>query len=479
MQRFILAMCFALSAMLPASQAAARTVQARIAKVTTGVATLQQVRVRLDWPADAASSELQVWAGSVEAPDLGYRYRDLHWRCPLRRVANAGWQCEGELRSGRSQPLRLAVKFDDASTRASLSQGKARFGLHRDAATPDLTTLDLAAVPLAWAQALLQQAWSDAHFKAGTLAGRLSVQAPGDRPLRINGPLRVGGLGLETADASIVGERLNGDLRIDYRIAPTLSLLAIDGVLQGGEFLAGNTYLALPATPVGVRIDATKQAGGGWDYDRLNPAYFRRLEDRVRRLGEIGVQADLILFHPYDEKTGWHAMSPARDDRFIRYMVARFASFSNVWWSLANEWDLVKAKSIADFERIGQLIKAEDPYGRLCSIHNWRDLYDNGRPWITHASIQNGAAVLDESAYRVDLPGGRVFFSAPCPGLRAADGVSIVFTAGYGDAGDVPQPIKSAILQTVSWLYEHRGGDAAPLPETALALLAPYRMVRL
>jgi uncharacterized phiE125 gp8 family phage protein len=98
---------------------------------------------------------------------------------------------------------------------------------------------------------------------------------------------------------------------------------------------------------------------------------------------------------------------------------------------------------------------------------------------VTLYAADGGAAVLDESAYRVDLPGGRVFFSAPCPGLRAADGVSIVFTAGYGDAGDVPQPIKSAILQTVSWLYEHRGGDAAPLPETALALLAPYRMVRL
>jgi hypothetical protein len=138
----------------------------------------------------------------------------------------------------------------------------------------------------------------------------------------------------------------------------------------------------------------------GWNYDRLNPAYFRRLEDRVRRLGELGIQADLILFHPYDAKSGWHAMSAARDDRYVRYMVARFASFSNVWWSLANEYDLVKAKSVADFERIGQLIRREDPYGRLRSIHNWRELYDNGRPWISHASIQNGSAVLDDTQRR-------------------------------------------------------------------------------
>lgn len=140
-----------------------------------------------------------------------------------------------------------------------------------------------------------------------------------------------------------------------------------------------------------------KTADGGWNYDRLNPAYFRRFEDRVRRLGALGIQADLILFHPYDEKSGFHAMSPARDDRYVRYLVARLAAFSNVWWSLANEWDLVKAKSVADFERIGRLVEANDPYGRPRSIHNWRELYDNNRPWITHASVQNGSAVLDDA----------------------------------------------------------------------------------
>jgi hypothetical protein len=140
-----------------------------------------------------------------------------------------------------------------------------------------------------------------------------------------------------------------------------------------------------------------KAADGTWDFDRFNPAYFRRFEDRVRRLGAQGVEADLILFHPYDEKSGFHAMSAARDDRYVRYLVARLAAFSNVWWSLANEWDLVKAKTPADFDRLGRLIQADDPYGRPRSIHNWREPYDNGRDWITHASIQHGAAVMDDT----------------------------------------------------------------------------------
>ncbi|RZA10403.1 MAG: hypothetical protein EOP93_24865, partial [Lysobacteraceae bacterium] len=82
-------------------------------------------------------------------------------------------------------------------------------------------------MPLAWAQALLAQAWPGAHFKSGTLQGRLAVEAPSGRPLRISGPLQARGLGLETADASIVGEQMGADLRIDYRNSPTLALLAV------------------------------------------------------------------------------------------------------------------------------------------------------------------------------------------------------------------------------------------------------------
>jgi hypothetical protein len=182
---------------------------------------------------------------------------------------------------------------------------------------------------------------------------------------------------------------------------------------QQSDALCEQTLATLKASPfnkmrmcvfpnvAGEPIYPFETRGEGWDYDRLNPAYFRRFEDRVRRLGEQGIQADLILFHPYDEKTGWHAMAPARDDRYVRYMVARFGAFSNVWWSLANEYDLVKAKTVADFERIGELIRREDPYDRLRSIHNWRDPYDNGRPWISHASIQNGSAVMDDARAQI------------------------------------------------------------------------------
>ena len=98
---------------------------------------------------------------------------------------------------------------------------------------------------------------------------------------------------------------------------------------------------------------------------------------------------------------------------------------------------------------------------------------------VTLYAADDSAAILDESVYRADVPGGRVILAGAHPGLRAVNAAAIVFTAGYGGAADVPAPLKSAILQSVAWLYEHRGGDAAPVPESALALLAPYRAIRL
>ena len=237
---------------------------ARIARVTTGVATLERVDVRLDWPARATQGELVLSARRVDAGDLGYRFNDLRWRCPLQRAGNDGWRCEGELRGSGGRPLRLSIVLGPASTHAVLGQGRARFALNRDAGSPDITALELTRVPVAWTQALLAQAWKDARFKAGAFDGRLTVRAPKAGPLRIDGTLAVAGLGLETADASIAAENIGGRFNLDYRKFPQRTLVAIDGQLLGGEFLAGNGYVALPSSPVAVAVDAEQLADKSW-----------------------------------------------------------------------------------------------------------------------------------------------------------------------------------------------------------------------
>jgi hypothetical protein len=131
-----------------------------------------------------------------------------------------------------------------------------------------------------------------------------------------------------------------------------------------------------------------------WDFTRPNPEFFRHFERRVLDLQKLSIEADVILFHPYDTgHWGFDRMPAAADDAYLRYVVARLAAFRNVWWSLANEWDFMSRKTAADFMRFGAIISANDPYHRLLSIHNGYAFFNHTLPWITHASIQNGFAV--------------------------------------------------------------------------------------
>lgn len=287
--------------------APARTLTAKIAKVTTAVATLEGVTVRLDWPAQATQGELTLTARRIAAPDLGYRYADVAWRCPLLRDDEGGWHCDGALRSGRNKPLQLSLDLGVASTDALLSQGPSRFALHRQAPTPDLTTLDLTRVPVAWAQALMAQAWSDARFKAGVLDGKLAVEAPERKSLHVHGKLALSGLGLDTPDGSIAAENVSGNVDIDYRKTAAQTQVALDGMLRKGEFLAGNAYVALPDTPVKLRIDATQSGANGW---RL-PHIEWRDGDTLQVVGSAALSADAAL-RDLDIEVASRDVSPLR-----------------------------------------------------------------------------------------------------------------------------------------------------------------------
>jgi hypothetical protein len=127
-----------------------------------------------------------------------------------------------------------------------------------------------------------------------------------------------------------------------------------------------------------------------WDYTRFNPVYFQNLEKRVGQLRDLGIEADIILFHPYDKNHwGFDQMGAENDDRYVRYVVARLSAYRNVWWSLSNEFDFVTSKKVTDWDRLGNLVESSDPYGHLRSIHNARAPYDASKSWITHVSLQS------------------------------------------------------------------------------------------
>jgi hypothetical protein len=127
--------------------------------------------------------------------------------------------------------------------------------------------------------------------------------------------------------------------------------------------------------------------GWSFDFSRFDPAFFQHLERRVADLMALGIGADIILFHPYD-RWGFATMDGETEDRYLRYVVARLAAYRNVWWSMANEYDLMRHKTMADWDRFFRIVQEHDPYQHLRSIHNCFEFFDHTKPWVTHLSIQ-------------------------------------------------------------------------------------------
>ncbi|MBE1442992.1 DUF5060 domain-containing protein [Paenibacillus sp. OAS669] len=165
----------------------------------------------------------------------------------------------------------------------------------------------------------------------------------------------------------------------------------------------------------------------GFQWTRFNPEYFHRLEKRLVELQQLGIEADLILFHPYDKgHWGFDRMDRDTDLLYLRYVINRLAAFRNVWWSLANEFDFMSNKTMDDWDCFFQFIQEKDPYGHLRSIHNGTKmydpsqlvLYDHTKPWVTHVSMQywelspvtawrsryRKPVVVDECCYEGNLP---------------------------------------------------------------------------
>jgi hypothetical protein len=207
------------------------------------------------------------------------------------------------------------------------------------------------------------------------------------------------------------------------------------------------------------------------DFDQPNPAMFRHFETQVGALRELGIEADVIIFHPYD-RWGYCDMGAERDYRYVRYLAARLAAYSNVWWSLANEYDfLLDCKPVSQWDRYFHILEESDPYRHLKSIHNGEASmnFNHRKPWVDHVCIQNwdvkrtaewrtewGKPIVnDEPEYEGDIP--RPWGNISAPELVHRFWITLMRGgyAGHGETYMHPEDIlwwaKGGELRGESW----------------------------
>ena len=245
----------------------------------------------------------------------------------------------------------------------------------------------------------------DGTYGGGLKEGNFAVLPPSEGN---HGPVRVAGMHFAYTDGtpyySIGTTCYVWDLQSDERIAETLQSLK-ESAFNKIRFCVfpkhydynlheprsypyeGTPMDSSMLTKENFMLYTFKTEGNHFDYTRFNPAHFRHVEWCIGKLQELGIEADIIMMHPYD-RWGFCKMSAEQDDLYWKYAIARFAAYRNVWWSLANEYDLFPTKTTEDWERYAQILLDKDPYGHLRSIHNCGPFYDYSRPWVTHCSIQ-------------------------------------------------------------------------------------------
>ena len=196
------------------------------------------------------------------------------------------------------------------------------------------------------------------------------------------------------------------------------------GTLRRSPFNKVRTLLE-----VGPFSPYEQQNGTAGDVTRFDVRFWRHVEEVLLSMRDIGVQTELILFGngpAYPKSLACLGGTDPRhynltlDTLYLRYVVARLASFRNVWWSMANEWNQYECKwegatapspcpGQRDFSDPGcgpggsnspawdtpiwdalfRTVHEEDPSGHLLSIHNNGFLYNYSQPWVSHFSVQH------------------------------------------------------------------------------------------
>lgn len=159
-----------------------------------------------------------------------------------------------------------------------------------------------------------------------------------------------------------------------------------------------------------------EKTDGKWDIKKPCEKFWQHLESYIQKLDKLGIQCDLILFHPYDK---WGFSNLTREDAllYLDYVVKRLSPLPNIWWSLANEYDLM-AYNQSDWECFAEFIHNKDSYGHLLSNHQMIHPWDFSNPYTTHICLQTNQLeelsvmikkyakplIVDECGYEGNLP---------------------------------------------------------------------------
>ncbi len=251
------------------------------------------------------------------------------------------------------------------------------------------------------------------------------------------------------------------------------------------------------------KLAAAKENGWHWysdlsDVDSrvVNLEHWHRLDGIVRSLHAAGVHVELILArrNPLGHQmqgdwvrgvSGPPGAEGLIGNKGIRYFVGRYAAFPLVWWCIGNEWPEA-GLTAADIRRIGEEIKALDPYEHPLSAH-WNDQWlFGGQDWASHGILQThvsegGVSRVNRNVVELRDRHGIAFVNAeygyedrqkntPETVLKAH--WAIVLGGGCGDYGHSPTRLGGKYMWAGLDQYWEEQGRPSPPPASVTEVAA-------
>jgi hypothetical protein len=113
------------------------------------------------------------------------------------------------------------------------------------------------------------------------------------------------------------------------------------------------------------------------DHAHLNPSFFQHYDRMIRALQDKGIVAHIML-KVYNKKVKWPEKWSVDEERYFRYLAARYQAFQNVVWDFAKESYNEKDEALQS--RLTDIVRGADAYHRLFTAHD-DDLYSWSPDW--------------------------------------------------------------------------------------------------
>ena len=133
-------------------------------------------------------------------------------------------------------------------------------------------------------------------------------------------------------------------------------------------------------------------AFSGIDTIEINPSFFRRIDNRIDRINELGLVAAPVMLWAYGDSNPGSILPVESAAKLATYILARYDA-NHVIWNLGGDGQYIKGNE-TKWKEIGSKVFGENYHNNIVTLHpmgfSWYGNKFNDESWLDMISYQTG-----------------------------------------------------------------------------------------